>query len=284
METKNMNGKKKMRALSLLFTALIVSVILVQAVSAEKTSPRIVSEWEKEHTILVEHTTEYYVSDETLYVKDIYSGSELKKRFNVEKLEKTNSYKVDPDYVKKFDLVEGKHYTSTESSYEVFTLENDPPVSSKSYDYPQWIYEKLEDTYHQLDEPINIAWESNDLNTVKPEILNEGWWDVIAEDTYYIYDSGWKADDGLASDPLRVFGGWHIRLWQMNDGDVVGAAHHDTWAPHEADGFENAEEEVAGFYDQAGDDMWHVYEDDYSLDNYVASPYNNGMCTRIFYG
>ncbi|ADN35232.1 conserved hypothetical protein [Methanolacinia petrolearia DSM 11571] len=279
-----MKMEKTMRPLSLLFTALIVSVILVQAVSAEKTSPRIVSEWEKEHAILVEHTTEYYVSDETLYVKDVYSGSELKKRFNVEQLEKTNSYKVDPDYVKKFNLVEGKHYTSTESSYEVFTLKNDPPVSSKSYDYPQWIYEKLGDTYHQLDEPINIAWESNDLNTVKAEILNEGWWDVIAEDTYYIYDSGWKADDGLADDPLRVFGGWHIRLWQMNDGDVVGAAHHDTWAPHEADGFENAEEEVAGFYDQPGDVMWHVYEDDYSLNNYVASPYNNGMCTRIFYG
>lgn len=74
-----------------------------------------------------------------------------------------------------------------------------------------------------------------------------------------------------------------IRLWQMNDGDVIGAAHHDTWAPHEADGFENAEEEVAGFYDQVGDTLWHVYEDDYSLNNYVASPYNNGMCTRIFY-
>ena len=250
-----MKTKKGMRALSLLFIALIVSVVLVQAVSAEKTSPRIVSEWEKEHTILVEHTTEYYVSDEILYVKNIYSGSELKARFNVGQLEKTISYKVDLDYVKKLNLVEGKHYTSTKSSYDVFTLENDPPVYSKSYDYPQWIWEKVGDSYHQLDEPVNIAWESNNLNTVKTEILNEGWWDIIAEDTYYIYDSGWKADDGLADDPLRVFGGWHLRLWQMNDGDVIGAAHHDTWAPHEADGFENAEEEVAGFYDQVDDPL-----------------------------
>lgn len=33
-----------------------------------------------------------------------------------------------------------------------------------------------------------------------------------------------------------------IRLWQIDDEDVIRAAHHNTWAPHEADGFENAEE------------------------------------------
>lgn len=278
-----MKSKKGMRALSVLLAVMLVSVVIVPAVSAEKTSPQIVSEWEKEHTILVEHTTDSYFEKGLLCVKDTYLSSELKSRFNTDKLETIRTYNIDPESAQKLDLIEGQHYTVTEVTYEIFTSENDPPVSLRGYDYPQWIYEKIDDAYHQLDEPVNIAWENNNLNTVKQEMFEEGWWDIIAEDVYYIYDSGWKAGDGVASDPLRLFGGWHIRLWQMADGDVIGAAHHDSAAPHHADGFENAEECIAAFYDQPDDDLWHVYEDDYALNNYVASPYNNGMCTRIFY-
>jgi hypothetical protein len=69
----------------------------------------------------------------------------------------------------------------------------------------------------------------------------------------------------------------------MSDGDVIGAAHHDSAVPHHADGFENTEEDIADFYDQPEDDLWHVYEDSYALGNYVSNPYNNGMCTQIFY-
>lgn len=267
-----------------MFTALLlVSMVIMPVVSAEENSPRLASEWEKEHTILVEHTIEYYFEKDLLTVKDTYSGIELESRFKTNKLEKIRSYQIEPEHVEKLDLIEGKHYTTTELAREVFTQEDDPPIVTRAYDYPQWIYEKIGDVYHQLDEPVNIAWESNSLNNVKSEISEEGWWDIIAEDVYYIYDNGWKADDGMASDPLRIFGGWHIRLWQMADGDVIGAAHHDSAVPHHADGFENAEEFVATFYDQTDDDQWHVYEDIYALNNYVASPYNNGMCTQIYY-
>lgn len=278
-----MNRKIGMRALSVLLAVLLVSVGAVSVVSAEKTSPRMMSEWEKEHTILTEHTTDYYLEKDVLHVQETYSSPELKSRFDTDQLVKTRTYQIESEPAEKIGLVEGQHYTTTELSEEIFTSADDPPVVMRAYDYPQWIYEKIGDTYHQLDEPINIAWESNNLNTVKSEMLNEGWWDIIAEDVYYIYDNGWREDDGVASDPIRLFGGWHIRLWQMSDGDVVGAAHHDSAVPHHADGFENAEEYIAAFYDQPDDDLWHVYEDYYALNNYLASPYNNGMCTQIYY-
>jgi len=272
-----------MRACSLLLAVLLVSGVMVPAVSAEKIGPRTVSEWEKEHTILTEHTIEYYFEKDTLCVRETYSSPDLKSRFDTDQLVKTRSYQIERETAVKMGFVEGQRYTITELTEEVFTSENDPPIALRSYDYPQWIYEKIGDTYHQLDEPINIAWESNNLNTVKSEMLEEGWWDFIAEDVYYIYDNGWREGDGVASDPIRLFGGWHIRLWQMSDGDVVGAAHHDSAVPHHADGFENAEEYIAAFYEQPDDGLWHVYEDYYVLNNYVASPYNNGMCTQIYY-
>jgi hypothetical protein len=40
---------------------------------------------------------------------------------------------------------------------------------------------------------------------------------------------------------------------------------------------------VAEFYDEADDTNWHVYQDDYALNNYVADPYSNGMATRVFW-
>jgi flagellar assembly factor FliW len=72
----------------------------------------------------------------------------------------------------------------------------------------------------------------------------------------------------------------------MSDGDIVGAAHEDSSAipfGHHAIGFENIEEMVAEFYDEADDTNWHVYQDDYALNNYVADPYSNGMATRVFW-
>jgi hypothetical protein len=280
---KQMKENFVMRTFSVLLAILLVSMGVVSVVSAEKTSPRMMSDWEKEHTILTEHTTDYYLEKDVLHVQETYSSPELKSRFDTDQLVKTRTYQIESETAEKIGFVEGQHYTTTELSEEIFTSADDPPVVMRAYDYPQWIYEKIGDTYHQLDEPINIAWESNNLNTVKSEMLNEGWWDAIVEYVYYIYDNGWIEDDGVASDPIRLFGGWHIRLWQMSDGDVVGAAHHDSAVPHHADGFENAEEYIAAFYDQPDDDLWHVYEDYYALNNYLASPYNNGMCTQIYY-
>jgi hypothetical protein len=69
----------------------------------------------------------------------------------------------------------------------------------------------------------------------------------------------------------------------MFDGNVVANAHHDDPWPHEADKLEEAEELVAGFFNESEDTEWNVYEDNYDLDNDVADPYSNGWCTQISY-
>lgn len=124
--------------------------------------------------------------------------------------------------------------------------------------------------YLQLNEPINIAWENSNYNSVKQEIIEKGWTDYPLEDTYYVYDSvyGWIADDGLASDPFRLLGGYHIRIRSLSDSDIAGAAHQDSGVLRHAIGFEKAEELVAGFYIDPDDTRWHEYQDVYAYNNY----------------
>jgi len=218
-------------------------------------------------------------------VREVYSGDEFQTKFGVQNFTRERTFIVDPNTAATLNLKEGMSEVFTETSFEVFTTENDPPQMLLSYDYPQWIYVKDGTIYLQLNEPINIAWENSNYNSVKQEILEKGWTDSPYENTYYVYDSayGWMADDGLASDPYRWFGGYHIRIWGMSDGDIVGAAHEDSGFPHHAIRFENAEELIAGFYDDPDDTRRHVYQDDYALNNYVPGPYSNGMATRVFW-
>jgi len=277
---------KTMKLYTVLLALLLAGMAMVPCVSAtEKISERLPSQWEKDHTVQVTHETTYLYSEGTLKVTDIYSGDEFQKKFGVADFKRVQTIKIDQDNAKAMNLKEGFKEIHREISSEVFTTERDPPKMLLSYDYPQWIYVKDGSIYLQLNEPINIAWENSNYNSVKQEILEKGWTDSPYENTYYVYDStyGWMADDGLASDPYRWFGGYHIRILGMSDGDIIKAAHEDSGFPHHAIGFENAEELIAGFYNDPDDTRWHVYQDDYALNNYVADPYSNGMATRVFW-
>lgn len=121
-----------------------------------------------------------------------------------------------------------------------------------------------------MNEPINIAWKNSNYTSVKQEILENAWTDYPLEDTYYVFDSvyGWIADDGLASDPFRLLGGYHIRIRSLSDSDIAGAAHQDSGVLRHAIGFEKAEELVAGFYNDPDDTRWHEYQDVYAYNNY----------------
>lgn len=280
-----MKGKGITGSIAVLPAFVLMSAAVVPVVSAEKISERLPSQWEIDHTIKVIHETTYSYMSGNLKVKEVYSGDEFQKKFGVQNFTRERTFVVDPNTAATLNLKEGMSEVFTETSFEVLTTENDPPIMLLSYDYPQWIYVKSGSVYLQLNEPINIAWENSNYNSVKQEILEKGWTDYPLEDTYYVYDPvyGWIADDGLATDPYRLFGGYHIRIWRMSDNDIVGAAHQDSAVPHHAIGFENVEELVAGFYIDPDDSRWHVYQDDYALNNYVANPYSNGMATRVFW-
>lgn len=96
-------------------------------------------------------------------------------------------------------------------------------------------------------------------------------------------------DDGVADDVERYFGGYHARLWEMSNGDVVANAHHDDSAfniplGHQADEYEPAEDLVAGFFDYDLTNWWVLY-DQCELDNEHTNPYgayNDGDATCIY--
>lgn len=266
----------------ILLALLLAAVAIVPVVSADVTGTDQVQKWQADHTIRVSKVVSTHYSNGTLTTDTTYTGTELTKRFGIEKFSVQNNVKVSAGDIAKLGLDAKKAAVTSTVSDEVFTEANDPPQPMSS-GYPVWIYEYSGGVYHQLTEPINMIWSGAYLSTIKTEMTEKGWWDTIAEDTYYIYDGSWKADDGVASDPVRLFGGYHIRLWQLSTGEVVGAAHQDSAAPHHAVGFENAEDLITTFYQDADDTLWHVYPDNVYLGNAVSSPYANAYAAYTGY-
>jgi len=274
-------------AATVLLAALLVAAVSAPAMGA--TPERSMEEWMKDHTINVESTTIYRYDQGYLEIKEIYTGEALEKRFGVDNL--TRSRKI-PVEAKTVGMKEGEESVFVTEKSAVLTTANDPYRWWDSYDYPQWACSRWWDGtqwVYEEEDPVNLAWENTNINTAKSEMLDEGWVDDPWEYTYYVYDSvhGWMADDGVADDKYRLFGGYHARLWQMSDGDVVANAHHDdsaiNWPPlHQADEYEPAEDLVAGFYDGGG---WTVYAGNYWLDNEYTNEhgaYNDGWATRIY--
>jgi len=267
-------------------TGIILLALLLAAtvpiVSAADVEAEQMMKWQDDHTITVTKTVSSVYSDGVLKTDTVYTGTELTKRFGIKEFAVHNELKVSPDDAEKLGLVAGKAAKSSKIAREVFTAANDPPMLLSGY--PVWIYEYSGGVYHQLNEPINMIWDGASLSTIKTEMTEKGWWDSIVEYTYYIYDGSWKADDGVAVDPVRLFGGDHIRLWQLNSGEIVGAAHEDSWGPiHTVVGLEVAEDRISAFYQDPDDTLWHVYPDDTYLGNSVSSPYSNAYAAYIGY-
>jgi len=193
-------------------------------------------------------------------------------------------YLPGPVNAEKLGVTDRNPKISQKEYVEVFTTANDPPRLLTSY--PQWIYERdIWGNYHQLNEPTDMIWKYTTLTAVRNEIwIDHSWYHVMFpyEDTYYIYDGGWMADYGLANDPFRLNGGYHIRLWALSSGDVIGAAHQDSSFPHHAVSFKTAESLIAGFFQNPDDGTWRVYCNLQYLGNPVSYPYNNGYATMTY--
>lgn len=265
--------KNKMRIGALLMVMLIMSMALVPAVSAQTEIS--MEQWMQDHTVNVKSTTIYKYGQGTLEIKEIYTGKDLENKFGIKN--RTKIRKI-PAEARTVGMKEGDEKVLVTEKTVVLTSENDPYPWMVTYDYPQWTW-SLQNSVYEQEDPINLAWGTISIDRAKSEMLGAGWIDDPSEYTYYVYDptNGWMADDGVADDKYRILGGYHARLWQMSDGDVVANAHHDSSIPHKADQYEQAEQLVAGFYS-----TWTVYENIYNLNNYVSYPYNNGLATQIY--
>ena len=285
-----MKMKKGALFLSLMMVVVLSVMVMVPMVSADETTTdmqvqeKITNEWQESHKFKVTQTTISTYKDGVYETITIYSGNGLKEKLGIENFIVVRKIPLESQDAVKFGIIESNPKISKKESYEVFTTATDPPRILRSY--PQWIYEKdIWGNYHQLNEPTNMIWKYSTLTDVRNEIwIDHDWYHVMVpyEDTYYIYDGGWRADYGLADDPFRLSGGYHIRLWELSDGDVIGAAHQDSSFPHHAVGFENAENLIAGFFQDPDDSAWRVYPNLEYLGNQVSSPYNNGYATMTY--
>jgi hypothetical protein len=248
--------------------------------------PPQLEEWMEAHTLLVNSTTSIKYEQEYLLINETYSGDALKERFGIEYFAKELRIPVDEKSSaegKVLVLREGEEKKIVTEKLTIMTTAEDPPRWWENYTYPQWMWLESGGIYEK-NLPINLAWINTTKDVVKSEILEEGWITIEWPFQYdeYVYDpiGGWIKGDGVADDLTGLSGRYHALLWQLSDGNVVANAHHDDPWPHEADQLEEAEELVAGYFNESGDSEWNVYEDSYDLDNVVASPYSNGLCTE----
>lgn len=272
---------KKRKIIGTIFVvALVMAMTIVSAIGA--TPEKSMEQWSEEHTVKVEATTIYKYEQGYLEIKEIYTGKDLEKKCGVDNLTRVLKIPVGAEAI---GMKEGEEKALVTEKTVVLTRANDPYQWWDSYDYPQWTYSMWcvgGYCFYEREDPINLAWENTNKNTVKSEILEEGWYDWICEwINHYVHDTenGWIIADGVADEICGWDGRYHARLWQMSDGDVVANAHHDGPFPHEPDEYEPAEELVAGFYDEP---EWTVYEDNYDLNNYVSNPYSNRWATQIY--
>ena len=270
-------------------TIFVVSIFIGMAFvpTSGMSEDKVMGKWMQNHTVKVNSTTTCEYEQGYLQVKEVYTGEELKERLGIEQFTKELKIPVEAEVLaegKLRGMQEGEEKVFVTEKVTVLTSEDDPPHWWDGYKYPQWIWFKSGDVYEK-GLPINLAWKNTTKDTAKSEILEEGWVDNPIQYTEYVYDpiGGWIIGDGVATSTFGIFGRYHANLWQMSDGNVVANAHHDTPVPHEADELEEAEELVAGYFNESEDTEWSVYEDSYDLDNDVTTPYSNGWCTQIDY-
>jgi len=212
--------------------------------------------------------------------------SKLKEKFKVDKLTKTKSFSVPSGkqvtvnaQTGPFRMQQGDRKEVLSEKSVVLTTADDPYPWSKasvsasaSASYPQWTWSKIL-WFYELEDPINLIWGQSELKTVKSVILKQRWVDNPSEYTHYISypDGSWVRGDGMADSKYRVLGGYHARLWALPNGAVVANAHHDDnifiIPGHQVDGYENAEDKVAGFFGNGDEYCW--------LDNVFYNGYYN---------
>ncbi|WP_410507061.1 hypothetical protein RSJ42_09465 [Methanosarcina hadiensis] len=259
--------------------------------------------WKEIHTVKVEVTRVYnYEKEGKLKVTEIYSGKELKSKFKDDKFTRSQTFIIpEGEGVTistesgslKLQPGEEKKIVTQESA--VLTTENDPypycsstssDASSTSSAYPQWTFSKVNSlfkTYYKMEDPINLVWKEKDLKSVKNVFLSKKWVDNPVEYTHYLSypDGKWVAGDGMADSKYRLSGGYHLRLWQLPDGDIVSNAHHDDNVliipGHQVDGYENAEAKVTGFFGTVCGTYW--LDNEFYNSEYNA--YNDGYATLV---
>ncbi|WP_293256137.1 hypothetical protein [Palaeococcus sp. (in: euryarchaeotes)] len=279
-----------------LLGVLLLSLLVLSSfslVSANKTQDPW-EEWAKEHTLRVLVVEELTYKNGELVKQVEYTGNELNAKFGVRKLSRIEKTKVDRKTLEKLyplkaqALIAGKVIRKVYYKTTVITTSDDPFPWWEYYPYlPRWTwkvwYDEFSIPHYEKADPVNLVWEGGTKSEVKIVLDNAGWYDWAVASDQHIYDppqyggGGWEEGDDMATRWLGLQGRYHIRLWVIYNGKIIGSAHHDTSAPHEVDTFEGGEDEVASYYGSP----WFVNEDWIYLDNKISGK-NDGYATVIW--
>jgi hypothetical protein len=246
-------------------------------------------QWMQNHTLNVTSTKTYTYKDGLIEIKETYTGRELKKNLGINKFEKMEKLKV-PENAEKalslngetFALTEGNQRITITEKTVVITTETDPfEWWDIGYEYPQYTWSEYYGVYTRAD-PINLAWEGTNMNTIKGKILDEGWVSVAYpyEHNQYVSDPqyDWVLDEGVADDKTGLLTErYHVRLFDLSTQDIVGNAHRDSLPLHEVIELETAEDLVAGFFDNDVSNWWVLYDYE-ELDNEEGTPNQEPFC------
>ena len=161
------------------------------------------------------------------------------------------------------------------------------PSPAGPFGLPDWTYKPDQAT---IQDPINVVFYGSAWTVVRDALINRGWFVTTCQNEERVYYAGsWRAQNvGLVRDessPCAILPGStrrHIRLWGLESGLVVGAAHLD-YQPlfgHVAVLFEEIEEEVARYMRLPDTSAWRVQEDNsYYLFTNLVDEMRNGYHT-----
>lgn len=263
-------------------------------------------EWMKEHTLNVTSTTTYTYINGELVVEEVFSGKELEEKIHADKATTKLKIKKPSKELRTISSTDGTYFinegdeitmTSTTATV-VMTYEHDPFPWWDEYDYPQhtWYLKTVNTSgnWYVRADPINMIFENTYKSTVQQRLVANKWKDVlIFEWPEFVSDpqgsySGnpeWMLGHGHATTVTRDEGGYHMRLFALANGDIVGDAHRDSASPHQVIGLEIAEDLVASFFDDDTSNWW-VLDDHEDLDNQEGTvgtePFCDGEATVVW--
>jgi len=246
---------------------------------------------------------------QNLGVEVIYESDDekFKKEFGSNSISSSESHLVKQDIKEVFIEKEVISLSSLKTNERVITkVEQIVLVPSSNphewwndgYSFPPYLYKKeyfgIWGDYDKREDPVNLVWKNTNANTVRSTLISQSGWvalsdSILSEYPYAVYDRNrtWVTSLSVGETPRRENGGYHVRIYQLSDGSVIGGAHKDSpiistyGITHKVVDLEYAEYMVCNYFYNAG---WKVQQNQINLYNsgtYGQGATNNGRATQI---
>lgn len=245
-----------------------------------------------------------------LVIETIYESDEekFKKEFGSDSISSSESYLVKQDIQTVFLAGEVIPLESLKSTNKLVFTETKQvilvPASTPhewwndGYAYPPYLYKKqyfgIFGDYTEREDPVNLVWKNTTASTARSTLISQTGWvalsdSILAEYPYAVYDRNgqWVTPLSVGETAQRRNGGYHVRIYQLSDGSVIGGAHKDSpiisssGITHKVVDLEYAEYVVCNYFYHAGWQVRQNYINLYNSGTFGQGATNNGNATQI---